>query len=373
MAYTETTSKNIFQRFFNSIGGIIFGLILFIVSFGVLFWNEGRFDNSILAREAVEISATQQSTDNQGELVAVTGEIEMTQQIADGLFLVSDKYLAIRRNVEIFATIENVDSNTQTNLGGTQETTTTYTYTTGWTNNPQDSSKFKETPQIPNPKLPFSSETIEASEAKLGIYQFNPSNAGYPSMDKLFLDSDLVNLQEGYIIENNYIFKGANNLNNPQIGDIRISYEVSRPNSEVTLFGKKDAQEIKRYTAENGKSLYTLRPGDKDQAVSSLKNEHKTMTWVLRVVGFLMMWFGLQSILAPLSVIADVIPFLGNLSRGIIGIITFVVALVLSFVTILIGVIFSNIWLLIGTIVIICSSAGFIFYRKSKTKPKNKE
>ena len=55
--YTEVTRKGYGTRIGESITGILFGLILFIASFVLIFWNEGRYDLSKLARTAVEIEA----------------------------------------------------------------------------------------------------------------------------------------------------------------------------------------------------------------------------------------------------------------------------------------------------------------------------
>lgn len=41
MAYTETTTQSWGSRLGDSLKGIIVGIILFIVSFPLLFWNEG--------------------------------------------------------------------------------------------------------------------------------------------------------------------------------------------------------------------------------------------------------------------------------------------------------------------------------------------
>ena len=38
-SFTEVSSQNIFQRFGSSIKNILFGIILFILAFPVLWWN----------------------------------------------------------------------------------------------------------------------------------------------------------------------------------------------------------------------------------------------------------------------------------------------------------------------------------------------
>ncbi|WP_339136467.1 MAG: hypothetical protein WGN25_01115 [Candidatus Electrothrix sp. GW3-4] len=41
-SYTEVTNQSWFSRIGGAIKGIIFGFILFIIAFPLLFWNEGR-------------------------------------------------------------------------------------------------------------------------------------------------------------------------------------------------------------------------------------------------------------------------------------------------------------------------------------------
>ena len=41
--FTEVTNDSWFGRLGNAIKGVVFGLLLFVVAFPLLFWNEGRF------------------------------------------------------------------------------------------------------------------------------------------------------------------------------------------------------------------------------------------------------------------------------------------------------------------------------------------
>ena len=41
-SFTETTSESWGSRLMSAIGGVLVGIVLFLVSFPLLFWNEGR-------------------------------------------------------------------------------------------------------------------------------------------------------------------------------------------------------------------------------------------------------------------------------------------------------------------------------------------
>jgi hypothetical protein len=93
--------------------------------------------------------------------------------------------------------------------------------------------------------------------------------------------------------------------------------------------------------------LYRVFYGSRGEAISTMKTEFKILTWVLRGVGFFLMWIGLSSILGPVNIVLDFLPIAGKISRFIIGLLSFITALILSIVTILVSIIFHNIFLLI--------------------------
>jgi hypothetical protein len=69
--------------------------------------------------------------------------------------------------------------------------------------------------------------------------------------------------------------------------------------------------------------------------------------WILRLVGFLLMWVGLSLCFGPITTFLDVLPFLGSASRFVIGLVTFAVALLLSAITIVISMLVHNLLALI--------------------------
>ena len=101
--YTHVTKKGLGSRLGNSLKGILVGLLLFIASFAVLFWNEGRVDVSEIAQTAIQIQENEPAADAQGELVTVTGKLVTDETVGDGLYLKAGNYIAVRRNVEIYA------------------------------------------------------------------------------------------------------------------------------------------------------------------------------------------------------------------------------------------------------------------------------
>jgi hypothetical protein len=66
----------------------------------------------------------------------------------------------------------------------------------------------------------------------------------------------------------------------------------------------------------------------------SAEQSNKRLTWILRGVGLLVMAIGLSMVLKPLSVLADVVPFFGNIVQAGTGLIALLVSLTLSFITV---------------------------------------
>src|SRR3989344_1779816 len=235
--FTDVTTTGYGSRIINSIKGVVIGLILFVVSFGLLYWNEGRVDLSNIAKTATEISSATVSTDSSltGKLISTTGVVNSDQIIGDNLFLNPDKFIAAEREVEMYSWIEKSESHSKTNTGGSETTETTYTYSKGWEENPKSTSNFKHPEGHANPQKSFDS---------------------------------------------------------PQVGDLRISYHVLRPGFDGTIFGKLSGSKIDPYFDQDGNNLYRLFIGTRDQAISTLHTEYTTLLWILRLVGFLLMWFG---------------------------------------------------------------------------------
>jgi hypothetical protein len=86
---------------------------------------------------------------------------------------------------------------------------------------------------------------------------------------------------------------------------------------------------------------------DRAGAIQEMNTEYTMIGWVLRLVGFLLMWIGLGLCFGPITAFLDVLPFLGSAGRFVIGLVALPVALVLSMITIVISILVHNILALI--------------------------
>ncbi|MCI5157840.1 MAG: hypothetical protein D3906_05255, partial [Candidatus Electrothrix sp. AUS1_2] len=77
-SYTEVTSESWFGRIGGAIKGIIFGFILFLIAFPLLFWNEGRAVKTYkslkeVSGAVISVLADQVDPNNEGKLVHLSG------------------------------------------------------------------------------------------------------------------------------------------------------------------------------------------------------------------------------------------------------------------------------------------------------------
>src|SRR3954452_5853960 len=147
-SYREVSSEGWGSRLGKAVKGVVVGLVLFLVSFPLLFWNEGRAvhraqDLEEGTKNVVSISADKADQANNGKLVHLTGKAEPKGTLTDPDFGVSVHAIRLTRTVEMYQWKEEKKEEKKKKLGGGEETVTTYNYNKGWSDDLQDSSKFK--------------------------------------------------------------------------------------------------------------------------------------------------------------------------------------------------------------------------------------
>ena len=121
----------------------------------------------------------------------------------------------------------------------------------------------------------------------------------------------------------------------PRLGDLRISYEVAAT-AEATVVARQTGAGFSAFTTSNGRSIEILRDGTiaPAQVFDDAQSGNTTLTWIVRVGGILLLAFGFGLILGPLSVVADVIPFVGALVGGASSMVALAAAALVGSVTI---------------------------------------
>ncbi|NOX98154.1 MAG: hypothetical protein GXP30_00175 [Verrucomicrobia bacterium] len=348
--FTEVSNQSWFSRLGNAFKGILFGLILFAASFVLLFWNEGRAVDRHKALEegggkVVSVAVNQVDTGNEGKLIHLTGQATTEEELKDPVFGVGAKALKVKRTVEMYQWEETPNSETKKKLGGGTETITTYSYSKGWYESVIDSSKFKdpEAPQNPS-SMPYTTDSWQAKKVDFGDFILSSALIGMiNSFEPLSLGKDgelSEEMKEGVKVVNGGLYIGKA-PGAPAVGDLRVAFATVNP-LEISVVSVQKGKSFVPYKASNGGGVELLQSGSHsaEEMFEKAEADNSNLTWILRVVGFILMMVGLNMIFKLASVLADVIPILGSIVGAGTGIIAFLLAACLSLVTIAIAWVF---------------------------------
>lgn len=392
MAVTEVQTESYFSRLGNSFKGIGGGLLLFLIAFPLLFWNEGRAVKRAKALETgagavVSVQADKVDPANEGKLVHVTAKADTKDVLTDPLFKISSTAIRLERRVEMYQWKQNESSKTEKQLGGGTKKTTVYTYEKVWSDKPVNSAYFKETGHE-NPGFPFESEKLRANHVTLGDFLLNdslvdrlgdsrklpvPADYKLPAALSGKSDAAYVHVSRKSSAPSQVSQEqpadnaGDAALTEPAIGDLRISWYAVVPH-EVSIVARQTGKTFSAYPVGSESILLIADSVQSAEAMfQSAQSANSAMTWFLRIAGLVMMYVGLSCVLRPLSVLMDVIPFLGDLIGAGISLISFLIALPCTLVTIAVAWIYYRPLLGIGLLVVAAALIVFLFRKKAES------
>jgi hypothetical protein len=344
MAYTEITSKSWGTRLVESIKSVLIGLLLFAISFPILFWNEGRAVQTAKSLDegagaVVPVSADKIEPGNESKLVHMTAMATTDETLSDEDFRVAEKAIKLIRTVEMYQWEEEQHSEERKKLGGGSETITTYEYEKTWSDDLIDSDQFKQGDIYRNPeRMPFASQTLVAKKVTLGAFTLSPEQI------------EQVGASEGITIDGKYVEGAPKKLKAkadtgmfylgqdpkaPDIGDTRVKFATVKPHT-VSIVGVQVGDTFAPYQASAGDALLLVTDGTQTaaQMFTAAQEANATLTWILRAIGFGMMFIGLLMVFKPISVFGDVVPLVGTMLGAGLFLFAFALSFGLSFLTI---------------------------------------
>jgi len=309
-SFTTTSSQSWFSRIGSAMVGLLIGLAMIPGSGVLLFWNEGRAVQT--ARSLAEgaglvrsVPAERPDAANEGRLVHVSGPVRMAQAPFDTELDAKPPQGALRlvRSVEMYQWLEENQSETRTRLGGGTETVTTSTYRRGWHEGRVDSSRFRQQDGHQNPPLRYEPRSFSAQGAMLGGFRLSDQQIGSLPADQT------LSLPGGG--STRYI--GAD-PDHPRLGDLRISWRYAQPEA-VSVIAAQQGNAFGPYATNAGDRLMLTRAGSVPAAAmfQQAQDDNATLTWILRLVGIVVMFIGWALVFNPLKVLADVLPILGSI------------------------------------------------------------
>lgn len=334
MAVTEVENTGCMGRMIGALFGIGFGMLLLLAGPMLLFWNEGRAVKTSAAiaegaSSAVHVEASAIDSAKDGALVHLNGVAQAEGELTDAPFGVKVSAIRLERTVEMYQWEQDTESRTEKKLGGGKKRTKTYTYGKVWSDDLIDSTRFKEQKGHHNPKrMPYEEEKQVASTVTVGAFTLDDTLKGMigGAVD-LDLTAENVAASQwatgGGKLVDGELYIGVDPTN-PAIGDVRVGFRVVE-NGPVSVLGRQQGNVLGKHVTSNGYAVHDVSRGTKTMAemFESQESTNSILTWLLRPVGFVMVFLGITAILGPARVMADVVPFMGRIAGFMIGVVAF--------------------------------------------------
>jgi len=395
MAYTTSSSTSYGQRLTGSLKNIGSGFIMFIIGTVVLFWNEGNFvktQKSLKEAEGVLVRVSNVSEVDpslNGKLIHATALADSKETLTDDLFGVSETAISISRTVEYYQYEEQSSTTTKDKIGGGQEHVTTYTYEKKWTSQPIDSETFTDSKYKKSnfALTSIAAKSERAKEVSFGGYRLpgfiiSSISGSVPAIvnltdeeieqwkNVLARDMSMPYSEVAQMVQvNGNIVYFGKSPSVPTIGDVRVTLTKVMP-CDISIIAKVVGSTFEEYTASNGKTVSQVAMGtvSSEKMFADAHSSNKLWTWVLRLVGVILVISGLRAMFSILPALFKIIPFLGKIIGAGVGFICGIGGFVWSLVVISIA------WLtyrpLIGIPMLLLAIAGIWYLRKRGKEAK---
>ena len=128
-------------------------------------------------------------------------------------------------------------------------------------------------------------------------------------------------LGDKVVLHGDSLYVGKNPAT-PQVGDVRIRFNLVKP-GDVSIVATQIGDTFEAFRSKKGGTILMLKAGthSAEAMFQQAQDSNKMLTWILRAVGFVLMVFGFSLVFKPLSVVADVVPFIGSIVAAGTGLI----------------------------------------------------
>jgi hypothetical protein len=376
------TTTSWIRRIIGAFTGMLFGLILIVVAFFLISWNETHglhMAQSLAQTQKILVPVPDSPIDPAHDLkvVYVSGQAKTSDYLSDPLFHVSVNALSLIRHVEMYEWKETSTTKTENQTGGSQVKKTTYSYQPIWADHLIDSTQFNEPQGHQNPGvMPLLPHVQYAQTVTVGDFVLPETliqqMSGATSLNLSTIDLGAVqhalNRSVQHIDEAVYV---GDKPETPVISDMKISFSAILP-QPVSIIAQQTGHTLQGYAAPAGEIILLLTMGQaSSQALIQKALSHNALfTWIYRGVACLLMVIGLSLLMQPLVILADFIPFLGAIVGAGTGLIAFCGGFILSALAI------SIIWFAIrpvfalSVLLITVAVVSGLFYRQKQKRTK---
>ncbi len=340
------------------IGGSI---VAFLAATGILWTNEGRVDFGRIGAQSVPIETTAIDPAREGAFVAASGLLTGGSPVGDGTLLHPGDWLEVERLVEMYAW--------EQKSAGSDESSG-YTYQTAWSDDPTDSSTFDVPDGHTNPPLGISPGSFRPENGQLGSYRVDLRGLDLPDGEPLVLNKEQMIAESDRALSGEYIFVGNGTPAEPEVGDLRIRFQAVPSGKTATLFGQIEGDQIVPYFHKERDRLYRAFFSGRADALAAMSEEYRFALWGMRAAGLLLYWTSLMLVFSPFTRLLGGVPLLGRLGKGLIAVVTFVVAALLALMVASIAYIFHNplVMLLLLVLAGMLFAVGRVLWARKESK-----
>eukprot|EP01012_Entosiphon_sulcatum_P015313 TRINITY_DN2029_c0_g1_i1.p1 TRINITY_DN2029_c0_g1~~TRINITY_DN2029_c0_g1_i1.p1 ORF type:complete len:504 (+),score=111.54 TRINITY_DN2029_c0_g1_i1:26-1513(+) len=388
----EVSHQSYGQRLGGACCGVVLGLMLFVGSVPLLWWNEGRSVYTARslaeARDEYVDGTCSPLSQNEAKLVYVScslGDLEVFTETPNLNVTIAAVWW--QRKAEMYQNIETKRTETRKKNGKT-DTYTWYEYSLGWQSTYIDSSKFNNRTACPAPcnnpsNWPLQTTKDYSATTKIGNYslpldleqQLTSSTAVVPPNNNAAPSNqhppNPITDRNTHRV-NNFLYTGNDAF--PVVGDMRLSWNAGAATSASILAKQKGISFTMWPSHYNSDyNVYLIEQGtvSAEDLIKHAEDANKVMTWILRFVGFLLCWIGIQLVFGPIAIMPQIIPcvgdFLGEVVGGILCCIACLIASCISLV--IIGIAWLRFRPLVGIpllSVAVCAALAACYIRRKK-------
>lgn len=341
----------------NILGTALLGFIILIVSIFALFINEHSYVNSIkianfAEKNTINADANNFNPKNENKLIHLTGNVYSQEVLSDTIVNIPNA-IALFRDTEIYQWEEVRKHHDDNKIS--------YTYRKTWSKNLINSDNFESSAYKNPKKIKYPPKKIYAKNISIG---------------KFYLSENIINnintinkitqlpYNKKFKIYNGFYFTGKD-YDTPQIGDQKLLYSYIPSGIRISIIAKQSGNHIEKMDSKYG-NFAIIMNGDKNlkTMLYDYKQETSNNTWLIRGIGLLFMFLGLNFIIQPIVNLGNKIPILGELTQMAAFISTIIITIALGVLSI------SLAWLLyrpdIAIPLIIISILTIISLKKKK-------
>jgi hypothetical protein len=228
----------------------------------------------------------QPGPDSDGQLVFVSGPVQVGQPARDAQFNVSADAVALVRKVEMFQWHE---------VSGTIRS-----YDLDWLDHPVDSSKFVEASGHENPgAFPFQRERFDSRDVRVGGFRLGPRLVdGISGVEDFAPDLRGLpaNMAASFQIHDDALVTSAH-PGHPRLGDLRVSWMQIAPDT-LTVLARARGGELVETEDASGHPLAQVQIGKRSLGdVVPDAAPRPRFAWARRVLALLLAWSGVMLLL----------------------------------------------------------------------------